>query len=425
VKRLLLCLCAALLIVACGKKGNPLPPLQRIPAAPGDLTVMRVADQVYVRYTVPAVNIDGAGPADVAGVELYAITLDEPTPFEDLDPRELRRAATRVVSTPVRRPRPGLPAQAEGMPAIPLPPAGPGVDQGAVVVLREDLTPETRALAELPGSRRPGQVGPREIEIPRPLSAPPPGAGRRRHYFAVAVSARGRYGPHSAVVPAPLGGTSGPPSAPRVTVTETSMTLHWTPPPDARAVAAAEASDLLPSRSLVPVPPPTTYDVYEVRGTESADAPLVVPEPLTPEPVTATEYTQSGITLGRERCFHVRAVDIVDGLHVRGPASPVECASFADTFPPSAPSDLVAVAVPGGINLLWEPSEASDVAGYLVLRGDAAGATLAPLTTTPVTTLSYRDESVQAGVRYVYVVVAVDGAGNRSAESNRVEETAQ
>jgi hypothetical protein len=28
-------------------------------------------------------------------------------------------------------------------------------------------------------------------------------------------------------------------------------------------------------------------------------------------------------------------------------------------------------------------------------------------------------------VRYVYAVIAVDGAGNRSEESNRVEETAQ
>lgn len=424
-KRLLLCLCAALLIAACGKKGNPLPPLQRIPAAPGDITVRRMADQVYVRFTVPAVNIDGAGPADVAGVELYAITLDQPTAFDELDPIDLRRAATLVAATPVRRPLPGLPAQAEGMPAIPLPPPGPGVDQGAVVVLREDLTSETRAAAELPDGRRPGQAVEHQVEVPRPLSAPPPGAGLQRHYFAVAVSARGRYGPHSAVVPAPLGGTSGPPSAPRVTVTETSMTLRWAPPADARGVAAPPASDLLPSRSLVPAPPPTTYDVYEVMGHESADAPLVVPEPITPEPVTALEYTQAGITLGRERCFYVRAVDIVDGLHVRGPASPVECASFADTFPPSAPSELVAVAVPGGINLLWEPSAAQDVAGYLVLRGDAADATLTPLTTAPVTTLSYRDEAVQAGVRYVYAVVAVDGAGNRSAESNRVEETAQ
>ena len=41
-----------------------------------------------------------------------------------------------------------------------------------------------------------------------------------------------------------------------------------------------------------------------------------------------------------------------------------------------------------------------------------------------MTATTYRDETVKPGVRYIYAVVAVDKAGNRSAESNRVEETA-
>jgi hypothetical protein len=167
------------------------------------------------------------------------------------------------------------------------------------------------------------------------------------------------------------------------------------------------------------------FEVYEVTRGAPADAPLAVPTPLTPEPVAVLEVTQNGITLGVERCFHVRAVDVVDGVHVRGPASPVECASFEDVFAPLPPTEVVAVAVPGGINLLWEPSGSKDVAGYLVLRSEAPGATLTPLMTSPVTTLSYRDGSVRPGVRYVYAVVAVDATGNRSEESNRVEETAQ
>jgi hypothetical protein len=425
VKRLLLCLCAALLIGACGKKGNPLPPLQRIPGPPGEVAVTRLADQVYVRFTVPVVNIDGAGPADVANVDLYAITHDEAAALADLDPRELREAATLIATTPVRRPPPQLPAEAEGMPALPVPAPGPGVDQGAAVIIREELAAETRVVATLPDSRAPRPPGEESLDVPRALSAPPSGTGVQRHYFAVAVSTRGRYGPHSGLVPAPLVGTSGPPSQPRVTVTETAMTLQWTPPADARGIVTPADPDVLPSRPIVPGPSPTMYDVYEVARDEPADALLAVPEPVTPKPVAATEVTQTDIALGRERCFYVRAVDLIDGVPVRGPASPVACASFADTFPPSAPTDLVAVAVPGGINLLWEPSGAKDVAGYLVLRGDAAGATLAPVTAAPVTTLSYRDETAQAGVRYVYAVVAVDGAGNRSGESNRVEETAQ
>jgi hypothetical protein len=62
----LLCLCAVIVLSACGKKGNPLPPLVRVPAAPGDFVVTRIDDHVYVKLTTPTTNIDGAGPADVA-----------------------------------------------------------------------------------------------------------------------------------------------------------------------------------------------------------------------------------------------------------------------------------------------------------------------------------------------------------------------
>jgi hypothetical protein len=424
VKRLLLCLCAALLMVACGKKGDPLPPLQRIPAAPADLTVARFDDHVYIRFSVPAVNIDGVGPADLAGVELYAITLAEPLPeLADFDPDELRQAATLVASTPVRRPLPTVPAPPDGIPPVPLPP-NPGVDPGTIMVVREDLTPDTRAPASLPEPRAPGPALQEEPYVPRALSAPLDGAGLQRHYFVVAVSPRGRYGPHTAPASVPLGPTSGAPSQPLVTVSETTATLRWTAPADARVAPPVEP-DLLPSRPIVPGPPPTMFDVYEVARDAPAETPLAVPTPLTPEPIAGLEVTQDGITLGRERCFYVRPVDIVDGVHVRGPASPVACASFADVFPPSPPREVVAVAVPGGINLLWEPSGSKDAVGYLVLRGEASGATLTPVMTAPVTTLSYRDEAVQAGVRYVYAVIAVDAAGNRSEESNRVEETAQ
>jgi hypothetical protein len=425
VRSVLLCLCTALIFCACGKKGNPLPPLVRVPAAPGDFAVSRFDDQVFVRLSAPATNIDGLRPADVARVEVYAIThqgaVDE---LSGIDAETLREASTLVATEQVRRPLPPPPPVKEGMPPIPVPPPEPGVEQGAPIVVREVLTPEARTPATLPDSPAASPVV-EAIDVPRALVAPPPGAGLQRFYFAVAVSPRNRYGPHTAIVPAPLGATSGPPSAPRITVNETSMALQWTPPVDARGLGLAGDPEWLTARPIVPGPLPTTYDVYEVPRNATPDAPIAVPTPLTSEPVAATEFAQSDISLGTERCFAIRAVDIIDGVHVRGPASPTACAAFADTFVPSAPRDLVAVAVPGGVNLIWEPSEAKDVAGYVVLRGQAGSDTLTPLIETPLTTPSYRDEAVTAGVRYVYAVVAVDRAGNRSAESNRVEETAQ
>ena len=79
------------------------------------------------------------------------------------------------------------------------------------------------------------------------------------------------------------------------------------------------------------------------------------------------------------------------------------------------------------INLIWDANVETDLAGYIVLRGEAPGDTLQPITKEPVTVTSYRDESVRPGTRYVYAVVAVDRAvpRNNSPQSNRAEETAR
>jgi hypothetical protein len=432
---LLLTTAAVVALTGCGKRANPMPPLQRIPAAPTDLAVTRIDEDVYVRYGVPDANVDGVRPADIARVDLYAITLDrDPQTLTDVDPEDLRELSTLVNSTQVRRLPPPPPPVKEGMPPIPTPPPTPGVDPGTALVVRETLTSDARVTAKAPEPKQ-AQLPVPIDDAPRPFTAPPDIPAPRRYYYAVAVSPRGRYGPHSGLVPAPLGSTSGAPSPPKITVNEKSMTVKWEPPADARGAASTDPS-LLPARSLVAGPPATTYDVYEVSReptagpsaearSAKADAPLVIPSPINQSPLTATEFTQENITLGAERCFLVRPVDDAGGLQVRGPASAVSCASFADTFAPSPPRDLVAVAIPGAINLIWEGSEAKDVAGYVVLRGEAGGATLTPLMSAPVSGLTFRDETAKSGVRYVYAVVAVDKADNRSDESNRVEETAR
>jgi hypothetical protein len=416
--------CALAGTLACGKKGAPLPPLQRIPVAPPDLSVVRIENEAYARFTVPTTNVDGVSPADVARVELYAITAERPPQVED--PEDLRKLSTLVGTEQVRRPLPPPPPVKEGMPPVPLPPPGPGVDQGATIVMREALTADAHKVVALPGDDLSEDKRDEQDAVPRPLVAPSEGGGPQRYYYAVAVSARGRHGPPSGVVPAPLGPTSTAPGQPEISISEKAVTIKWAPSPDARGIVETGGEDLLPSKPTMPGPPPTTYDVYEVPRNATADAPtLTFPTPLTPAPVAALAFTQQGITLGQERCFVVRPVDIVNGTHVRGPASPMVCESFADTFAPPPPGRLDAVASPGMISLIWEPTDAPDLAGYIVLRGEAGGATLTPLKPDPAKETSYRDESVKPGVRYVYAIVAVDNTGNRSGESNRVEETAR
>ena len=455
---------ALLLVVAtaaCGKKGPPLPPFPRVPAAVGAVTPVRAADTVLVSLPVPSANVDGRQPADLARLEIYAITATR-APGTEKD----RKLATRIGELPVRPVLPPLPPLPDGSPAPPLP-LPPGVDQGTTIVFREELTPEARIPVELPEPKRPGvplakpEVAEEEYRerVSGPLVAPAPAEQPRRYYFVVAVSQRGRESLPSTPVAAPLDAAPSAPGAPVVTYTASGLSVTWAPSPDARPAtleppspvaaappAAAPPANATPANATpaAPVPPAlpllaakslgltplaTTYHLYEVPAEPPAEDPfaLAAPVALTPQPLTATEWSLPGVTFGVERCFVTRAVDVVAGVPVLSPPSPMTCETPRDTFPPAAPRSLAAIAGAGVINLIWEPNAEADLGGYLVLRGEAPGATLAALTPSPVRETTFRDTTVRPGVRYVYAVVAVDTADpqNVSPQSNRAEETAR
>ena len=63
-------------------------------------------------------------------------------------------------------------------------------------------------------------------------------------------------------------------------------------------------------------------------------------------------------------------------------------------FPPAAPKGLAAVATPAPCNLIWDANTETDLAGYIVLRGEAPGDTLQPLTPAPIRETIYKDTTV-------------------------------
>lgn len=447
---------AVLLAAACGKKGPPLAPFVRVPAAVGNVTAQRIGNDVYLSFPVPAANADGRQPADIAALEVYAVTAVRPPASE-----EQRDAAALIATIPVRPIMPEPPMPANGS-APPPPPVPPGVDRGATAAVREALTSDAYVAVELPLAERERALQERRADSEGyapigPLVAPPPAQFPRRHYFIVGVSPRGRRSDPSAPVSVPLESVSSAPGAPQIEYDERQMRVTWQPSPDARTATwlspppPPKPLNASPSAVKPPAPPltakslgftteATLYHLYDVStapdpktqnpgGGEPAPSAdpyaIAVPAPVTPAPVAATEWVIPSVGFGVERCFEVRPVDKVGEALVIGPASPRTCLTPADKFAPAAPGNLAAIAGTGSINLIWDANGESDLAGYLVLRAEAPSATLQPITQTPVAAATYRDESVKPGVRYVYSVVAVDRADNRSPESNRVEETAR
>src|SRR5688572_22819381 len=130
---LIAALAIAAAVTGCGKKGAPLAPFIRVPVAVENLTSRRVGDDVYVSFTVPAVNIDGSTPASIARVELYAATaLTPPARARFLE------IATRVDTVPVA---PAAdPADADAGAVMPEPDPKAGALQGRSVTLRDRIT---------------------------------------------------------------------------------------------------------------------------------------------------------------------------------------------------------------------------------------------------------------------------------------------
>ncbi|MGE3707964.1 MAG: hypothetical protein AB7I13_22030 [Vicinamibacterales bacterium] len=372
----------------CGKKGPPLPPLVRLPAAPAELKADRRGTAVEVGFVLPSANTDGSRPANIQRVDVYALTAAEPA-----SDSAVMKAGTRIGSVDVKAPRdPNATIDADEPDSDLEPLEGPGLDQGAVAQVREFLT---AAMLE----------GPDAVT---------------RTYVGVGITTRGRRGPMSTAVAVSLAPAPPAPEQPSVTYTETALAVAW---PPLEPSAAGEA----PMRYAV-------YDVTPAPAEGAAGAAAGVPPPagagaalparLNAELLETTTYSDQRVAWNVERCYAVRAVKIVGALPIEGDASPAACVTPRDTFAPPAPTGLTTVASAGAVNLIWTPSAASDLAGYRVLRATAPSTTLVPLTTDLLTQTTFTD-AVQAGVRYSYAVQAVDTAGNASAVSATVEETAR
>ena len=392
-------------------------PLNIGPDAPQAVTARRLGESVYLTMTVPAKAAAGSGPFSVDHLEVYAVTL-APGANQPAN-RDLLKPEYVVAKIPVRPPvDPEAP-----------PPEGPEDTRpapGDVVTYVERLTPALLA---------PQQVGkppppPKPVPTTPDATSPPPvpavpGAPvapvaptgptvLTRMYVIRGIASNGHRGSPSTRLNVPL---LTPPGAPRggaIAFDEASVVVTWEPP----AIASDET-------------PGVTYNVYAheaaAAGTSAAGVPVSAPRPLNATPLQALTHTNPGAAAGKEQCFVVRSVATVGDAAIESDPSDPICVTPRDTFAPVAPKGLAAVSGSGVVNLIWDPNTDADLGGYLILRGEAPGDTLQPLTPEPIKETRYADRSVTPGTSYVYAIVAVDRATppNRSALSNKVTETAR
>ncbi len=406
----------ALSAAACGKRGDPLQPLRLIPAPVSELAARRAASQVELRFALPTTNANGPGSINLDRVEVYAITVGagavtppnrdlltkarlvgtiavKPPPVEggpasppsDTRPGPGDRVTfveelTEAKMTPVPLPAAAIPAAATPAATTPGAPAPGAATPGAATP--GAVTPG----APTPGATTPGAATPGAAAAPGAAAPPPPPTFQypTRIYVARGIARSGRPGPPSIRAQVPL---VSPVAAPTAVVarmpTEKGVVVDWTPP-------VAE-----------PGGAPVTFNVYRRESPGAA---------LNPSPLAGASMEIANEEYGKEHCYVVRTIQAMQNVTVESEPSAPACLTPLDKFPPAAPKNLRAVAEEGAISLVWDANAEADLGGYLVLRGEAEGGTLQPVTPQPVKDATYRDTTVTPGARYVYAVVAVDTA---------------
>jgi hypothetical protein len=440
----LLVLLAAVILPGCGKKGPPLPPFARVPARPEQFLARRLGSTVFLQVKIPTVNADGTSPASIERIDVYGYT---GTP----DGNEgIFKEGTLVASIPVRKPPEGesaspskggskKPAKPEDQP--PAPPRPPpsmenGFDQGDVVVVTEPLGPaQFTEVVPKKKKKTPKVVEPTVKPGPSALGPAPRAPLPSRLYIAVGISRKGQKGAVSGRQSVLLTAAASAPGTPDVTYSEAALTIAWTPPGDAYAPAPGSgAGSPLRSTPIGTLPITGAFNVYEVLrplaapGSSEGVGPTpggVMPTPVNEKPVPAPPFVDKRMEFGKARCYAVRAVTLFGTQPLEGEVSPTTCVTPVDTFAPGPPASLKAVGSEGAISLVWDANTESDLAGYVVMRAPLPGGEFTPVTAGPIKEATFNDTTAAKGVRYAYVVVAVDAAGNRSLKSNQVEESAR
>ena len=419
---------STLAALGCGKKGPPLPPLRPLPARVEWVAVKRLGSDIYLQAKVPAADADGKTPSTIRTVEVLAMTIDDRQPgARAVDDKSFIERATLVERLEVRPP--GAEPPEAGAPP---PPPDPRPAQGDTVTVVERYTPALLTPSPLPTRgattvARVEEVGEYEGPPLTPPVMPLREATVSRTYAAVGRSAQNRPGALSSKLKLPLGDTPPSPPAPILWHDERRLVVEWIEPAGARRRTQEPAGEgVLPARPVVSDLPAHTYNVY-AWSEPAAGGSRAMPTPLNAKPLEVPSFQDASLEFGVERCYVVRTVEATGVVSVESEASPKTCITPRDEFAPGAPRNLTVVAGEGVINLIWEPNDEADLAGYVVLRGEATGQGLQALTPEPIRENTYRDTNVKPGARYVYAIVAVDNATpqNVSAESNRVEETAR
>ena len=370
-RRLGLLLALAILLPACGKKGDPLPAPRTIPRTIDDLTVRQRGFEVVLEMSYPKTTVAGLPYSGLDEVVLFS--MERPVPSL---PVTAAPSAPSAPSEPSEPSAPSAPAPL-AVPAAPDPREFAGAAQPLVRISGAELA------SAISGDRITLR-----FRLPEPIPQPAP-----LRYFAVrAHAAGGETSDFSNRVSLRALDPLDAPLEFALAGRKDGVVLTWQAP--AGTAGASGGSSAI------------AYRVYRRSAALTGYG-----EPIAKlnDPGARTALDSSAV-YGQRYVYAVAAVAAQAPL-VEGALSAEREILFEDRFAPAIPGGLTALPGEGSVRLVWAAVAEPDVAGYLVERADP-GSDFHRITEASTADLEITDRGLGSGFTFRYRVAAVDRSGN-------------
>lgn len=451
-----------LVIVTCGKKSGPLPPIPIVPQSPNENRMRQSGDAFLYIFQLPTLNTDNT-PTEISKIEIYKLI----DPRVILEETQTQTAPTQTqpqtqTSQTQTAPQSQTAAsqtqtQTEALMVLQTVPADPIVlqpetqtmpqttatagaqtqtqtgqtqsqttqsqsqtaqsqtqtqtqkkQEDARTIEEKEFKSRSEQVAEILGDKVEGYIRNGYFMYVQKLNLQPDSEELKNwtYYGAKIYNKKGKSGGFTKLValfPAPVPKT---PSNFIATIDEQGIHLIWQP------VTADIFGRPLPEYSV-------KYNIY--RGTDANFAPI---EPMNTEPITETTYTDTTTQNGQAYYYFVRAHQENQKRQQESEPSNVILIYAQDTFPPSAPQELNVVSAREGMVLIWAPNPEKDIAGYNIYRSTKQGSDYEKINKELVRETTYSDTTAKPKEKYYYVITAIDNAPvpNESPYSNEVSD---
>ncbi len=363
-----------LLSFSCGKKGELLPPLVRIPQAAREVQITQQADRIILTWKNPTAYEDGNPLSELEKIEIWLFKGDKSEKGEpdkknketEEDKKDVEKATIEIDKV--------------------------DFDQKSSLL----LTIEKEKIHEYLSS---GDS--RTSEMRYEYKLPPKDLGEKKYIFGIRVKDRKRYSAFSDLASFEPMVLSLPPEEVTISVFQDRIEVKWKSP--------SQNMDQSSPANL------KGFNIYRIEGEEELRR-------LNESPVKEEKYDDKQFVFGQKYTYFVRASATMSSPYLESEDSEKVKILAEDSFAPAPPKGLISVAGQDFISLSWDANPENDLDGYRVWRQEEGEKEFIPISREIIKENAFIDRAVRRGREYSYCVTAMDRAGNESQKSELISD---